>query len=452
MEKTNKYDLTEGGILKKLLLIALPIMGTNLMQMAYNLTDMFWLGRVGSDAVAAAGAAGMYMWLSIGFILIGKMGAEIGVAQSLGRGDKKTALAFSQNAMFIAAVLGGLFTIATTCFHKQLIGFFNFRETEVAEAAGAYLSITGFGMPFLFFSSIVTGSYNASGNSKTPFIINSIGLALNITLDPLFIFVLGMGIRGAAVATVIAQFFVFIMMVRALLFSSKRPFEKYFHMMRIEKEKLIRLLKWSLPIGVESLLFCFLSMVTGRVAVSFGAAPMAIGRVGSQIEALSWLIGGGYGAALIVFIGQNYGAKKIERITHGIKLSFLVMTVWGTLITIFLFTLGAKVFAVFLPDPEIIPLGKTYLFILAFCQLPMNLEAVGSGGFKGTGRTIPPSLVCAVTNGVRPILAWILSRGSLGIYGVWIAISVTAIVRGIWICVWYIITEKKFFPIAVSSP
>ena len=102
MEKGQNRNLTEGGIFRKLLLVAIPIMGTQMVAMAYNLTDMFWLGRVGSEAVAAAGAAGMYMWLSFGFILIGRMGAEIGVSQSLGRGDRKTALAFSQNAMMIA--------------------------------------------------------------------------------------------------------------------------------------------------------------------------------------------------------------------------------------------------------------------------------------------------------------------------------------------------------------
>ena len=119
----NNYSLTEGGILKKLLLVALPIMGTQFMQMAYNLTDMFWLGRVGSDAVAASGAAGMYLWLSFGFLLIGRMGAEIGVSQYIGRGDKESALAFSQNSGLIALVLGSAFGLAMILFNRSLIAF-----------------------------------------------------------------------------------------------------------------------------------------------------------------------------------------------------------------------------------------------------------------------------------------------------------------------------------------
>ena len=436
-----RHDLTEGGIFTKLLFISVPIMGTNMMQLAYNLTDMFWLGRVGSGAVAAAGAAGMYMWLSMGFMLIGRMGAEIGVAQCMGRGDKKTALAYSQNAAFIALILGVLFGVAAVFFHGPLIGFYNFSEREVAGAAQDYLSIVGIAMPLTFLTSIIAGTYNASGNSRTPFLINSLGLGLNITLDPLFIFVFGMGLKGAAIATVIGQAIVFAVMFRTFLFSKNRPFARYFHMFRIERKKLIQLLKWSLPIGIENIMFSFLSMVTSRVAVSFGAAAMAVNRVGSQIEALSWLIGGGYGAALIVFVGQNYGAKKQERIRQGIRVSFLAMTIWGVLVTVFLFTLGGAVFAIFLPDPDIIPLGKAYLFILAFCQLPMNLEAVGSGGFKGTGRTIPPSLASIITNVIRPVLAWILSRGALGVYGVWVAVSITAVMRGLWICGWYLATS-----------
>ena len=437
------YNLTEGGILRKLLLVALPIMGTQAMTMAYNLTDLLWLGRVGSDAVAAAGAAGMYLWLSFGFLLIGRMGAEIGVAQSLGRRDKKNALAFYRNALIIALVLGTLFGLTVICFSRPLIGFFNFREKEIAEAAGDYLSITGFSMPIFFVSSVAVGTYNASGNSRTPFILNSLGLALNVLLDPVFIFLLGLGVKGAAVATVVSQFISGILLLGALFFFKDRPFERYFPLIQIEGKKITQLLKWAVPIGLESILFCFLSMVTTRVETSFGAAVVAVSKVGSQIEALSWLIGGGFGSALVAFIGQNYGAMKRERVHRGVKVSFIAMTIWGIFVTLFLFTVGPVVFAIFLPVPELIPLGRSYLYILAFCQLPMNLEAVGAGAFKGTGRTIPPSIVSISTNAIKPILAWLLSRTSLGIYGVWIGVTISALIRGIWVCTWYILAEKK---------
>jgi putative MATE family efflux protein len=413
------------------------------MQMAYNLTDLFWLGRVGSDAVAAAGAAGMYLWLSFGFLLIGRMGAEITVAQSLGRGDKKAALIFSQNSMLIALVLGTLFGLAMVLCNRQLIGFFGFKESHVAQMGMDYLFFTGIPMPLAFTASVAVGSFNASGNSRTPFIINSLGLAANVLLDPVFIFVLGMGVKGAAIATLIAQSVSCSALLIALFISKHRPFERYSFRFRPDVNRILRLLKLSLPIGMESILFCFLSMICARIEAGFGAHAVAVAKIGSQMESLSWLIGGGFGSALVAFIGQNHGAGKRDRIAQGVKISFLTMTVWGSLVTLFLFTLGPVFFRILLPAPELASLGRSYLYIFAFCQLPMNLEAVGAGAFKGTSRTIQPSLVSIVSNIAKPILAWFLSRTSLGIFGVWISVSICSFIRGIWICAWYFLAEKK---------
>jgi len=445
MESTGniKYNLTEGGIFKKLLLIAVPIMGTQFIQMAYNLTDLFWLGRVGSSAVAAAGAAGMYLWLSFGFLLIGRMGAEIGVSQHFGKGDKKSALAFSQNAMIIAAVLGLLFGLVQILFSRQLIGFFNFREKEVAAAGAQYILITGIPAPLTFVASVAIGTFNASGNSRTPFLFNGLGLVINVILDPIFIFVLGMGVKGAAIATIIAQTVSSSAILIALFVSKARPFERFSLRFRPEPGKITRLIKWALPPGLESILYCFLYMLCSRIEASFGADAVAVGKIGTQIESLSWLIGGGFGTALISFIGQNYGAGKWERIYHGLRISTVVMALWGSFITLLFIFFGGNIFSVFIPVPALISLGRHYLFIFAFAQLSMNLEAVASGAFKGTGRTIPPSLASIVSNMLTPLLAFIFSHTSLGILGVWVGATIATVIRGLWICVWYILTGKK---------
>ncbi|MDR2158778.1 MAG: MATE family efflux transporter [Treponema sp.] len=442
-DSTGNYNLTEGDILRKLLLVAVPIMGTQFMQMAYNLTDMFWLGRVGSAAVAASGAAGMYLWLSFGFLLIGRMGAEIGVSQFLGRRDRKTALAFSRNAMCIALFLGTLFGLTAILFNRGLIGFFGFREAAVAAAAADYLFIVSFPMPLVFAASVAAGTYNASGNSRTPFILNGVGLVVNVILDPIFILTFGMGIKGAAIATAISQLTAGGLMLAALIFFRDRPFEDYIRGFEPDPKKILTLLRWAVPIGLESILFCFLSMVTSRIETSFGAHVVAVSKVGSQVESLSWLIGGGFGSALVAFIGQNYGAEKWDRIRRGVRASALIMILWGIFVTVFLFLWGGFVFSLFLPAPELVSLGWRYMQILAFCQLSMNMEAVAAGAFKGTGRTMPPTLVSIAANTVKPILALFLSRTALGLYGVWIAITACAIVRGAWICLWYAAAERR---------
>ena len=441
--QNSKYSLTEDGILKKLLLVAVPIMGTNFMQMAYILTDMFWLGKVGSGAVAAVGSAGMYFWLSVGFFLIGRSGAEIGVSQSLGKGDKKSAISCSQNAFFIGLVIGLLYAMAMVFLNRQLIGFFNFRETDVANEAAGYLFISGFIMPFVFLKMVAIGTFNASGNSRTPFYLNSLGIVLNIILDPVFILILGMGVKGAAIATVIAEATSCGGIFIAFFASKYRPFEHFSVRFRPEPEKIKQILKWSVPIGLENILFCFLAMITTRIETSFGADAIAVSKIGSQVESLSWLIGGGFGTALITFVGQNYGAGKWERIHRGTKIAALVMAVWGTTITLAFITLGGAIFSLFLPAPNLITLGKQYLFILAFAQLSMNLEIVAASAFKGTGRTIPPSIASITSNILRPPLALLLSRTGLGLHGIWIAVTITSVFRGLWICLWYLYAGKK---------
>jgi len=436
----NKFDLTRGPIPRKLLAIALPIVSTQIMQMTYNLTDMFWLGRVGYGAVAASGTAGLYIWLSVGFMLLGRMGAEIGVSQSLGRGDDTAALEYSQNAFFIAVLSGVLFGASLILFSRQLVGFFNFQETSVAADTEAYLSIIGISMPLSFVSSVIAGTFNASGNTKTPFIISGAGFLLNMAADPVLIFTFGLGVKGAAVATVIAQTTVCALMIFAVKKSGRRPFEKYIFFVRPLWERLKQILKWTIPIGLESCLFCFLTMLTSRFEVAFGAYAIAVGRVGSQIESLSWLVGGSFGSALTAFVGQNFGAGENGRVRTGVRAAALCMTCWGIGVTMLLVFAGGAIFNVFLPDPSLTALGVKYLRIIAVCQIPMNLEAVAGNAYKGTGRTVKPSAVSITSNVIRVPLAYLLSR-MVGLTGVWIAVSATACLRGVWISAWYIKDE-----------
>lgn len=218
-KQENKFNLTEGGILSKLLLVSLPIMGTQVVQMTYNLTDMFWLGRVGANAVAASGTVGMYIWLSNAFMIFGKTGGEIGVAQNLGRDDMSSAKKYAQSSFTISVILGLLFGLVLMLGSDILVGFFNIQETDVISQAKSYLFIVSIGIPFTFVTSAVTGIFNGSGNSGTPFIINAVGLVINMILDPVLIFTFDMGIEGAAIATIIAQVVAGILSVLALLLS-----------------------------------------------------------------------------------------------------------------------------------------------------------------------------------------------------------------------------------------
>ena len=143
---SKRVNLLEGNILSSLTRLALPIMATSLVNMAYNMTDMIWIGRVGPGAVAAVGAAGMYMWLSQGIAVLARMGGQVKVDQSLGAGDAPLAGRFAQNSLQLGLLLSTIFTLIMLVFNKPLIGFFNLNDPTVVRDARTYLVVVSLGI------------------------------------------------------------------------------------------------------------------------------------------------------------------------------------------------------------------------------------------------------------------------------------------------------------------
>jgi putative MATE family efflux protein len=324
-----------------------------------------------------------------------------------------------------------------------LIGFFNIQDPAVAVSTKNYLFIVSLGLPFTYVNAAIVGSFNASGNSRTPFLANCVGLVTNIILDPVMIFPLGMGVMGAALATLIAQIINCGVCVYAILCTKNRPFARYRFFVKPDKPTLRQLFAWSLPIAVEGTFFPMMAMITSRFEAGFGTNAMAAGRVGSQVESLTWLIGGGFGSALTAFIGQNFGAGKWTRIRRGFRLSLIVMIVYGAAVSLLLFFGGRILFGIFLSEPEVLGLGATYLKIFALCQVFTCIESVAASTFRGIGKTLPPSACSVVFNIVRVFFAYGLSQTSLELNGVWLGISIVSSLRGLAVFIWYTGAARK---------
>lgn len=439
-----KYDLTNGSIFGKLLRVAVPIMLTQLMQMAYNLVDIAYLGRVGSAAVASSSTAGFYMWLSNAFLLLGRMGAEIGVSQARGRGDEADAKRYARGAIWMAAALGVAFGACAILFRRGLIGFFRLTEPEVVQNAERYLAIVALAVPCFYLSAAVNAAFTASGNSRMPFLINSAGLVLNMLLDPLLIFGLRMGVIGAAAATASSHVFVCLLALYMLKKSRQRPFESFVILARPDLPHIRQMLKWSVPVALESLFYSLLSMLTTRLVAAYGAGPVAAVEVGVQVEALSWLVGGGFGSAVTAFIGQNYGAGRQDRIDRCLKIALSVMTGWGVAVSLALYFLGGRMFMLFLPDEALLPVGALYLRVMAFSELFLCVEGVASGAFRGCGQTRQSAVASICANMTRVVIAYALSRTPLGIAGVFWGITISTDLRVAWILIWYFATRRRF--------
>jgi putative MATE family efflux protein len=445
MSRADKYNLVEGSIVNKLFFVASPIIVTQIFQMAYNLTDMFWLGQLSSDAVAASGTAGLFLWLSMAFFLFGRMGAEIGVSQNLGRGDKDAARSFAQNSIVIAVFLGIIVAVTFVAFHEQLIGVFGIREAHVERDAGEYLALVSMGMPMVFTTAAVTGIFNGAGNARVSLLIQGIGFSVNMVVDPLLIFTAGLGIHGAGLATIIANTVSVTLAIIMLKKHKNRPFEKMKIFIKPKKEVIKQIFRWVSPISLESGLFTILTMMVTPLVAIYGAGALAAVRVGSQIESLTWLIAGGYASALTAFTGQNFGAGKWSRIHKGFRISTWMMACWGLVVGLVLFFGGGVLFRIFVPnDPEVIELGIRFLRIFAVIQIPACLEGVAAGIFRGQGKTLPPSIASISSNILRVVLAYAsVYFTDFGLSGIWVAVSISAGVRGIWIITWYLLYSRE---------
>lgn len=427
-------NLISENILTSIIKLSIPILGTSFIQMAYNMIDMIWVGRLGSSAVAAIGTAGFFTWFGNSLVFVSKIGAEVFVSQEIGKDNIKEKNKFIYNSLFINIIIALVYTVIILIFKRDLIEFFKLGDNEIINMAIDYLVIIAIGMVFYFLNPLFTGIFNASGNSKIPFIINSVGLVFNIVFDPILIFGLfglkPMGVIGAAIATVLAQIIVTILFIITFI---RNGYNLSFKNIKyIDKEYIFKICKIGIPTALQNCSFAFFAMIIGRIVASWGAVAIAVQKVGSQIEAISWMTAEGFGAALTAFVGQNYGAKKYDRILKGYKITMIMSSIIGAFATILLIFFGESIFSIFIPEKEAIIGGASYLKILGISQIFMCIEITTAGAFSGLGNTITPSWVGIALTGARIPLALLLANIiNLGIDGVWYSISITSIFKGI---------------------
>ena len=440
MKKNRSVDLLHGPIFKSLSLLAIPIMATYFIQMAYNLVDMLWIGFLGSGAVASVGVSGNFMYLANGLVNMPKIGSQALVGQSLGANNKKETKNFIEAAFQSSILFALLYGIIIIVFQKNLIQLFNLNDSSIIQDAQNYLWITCGFIIFSFVNQIFTGILTAAGHSKSTFIATTTGLVLNLILDPILIFVFDLKVVGAALATIIAQ-----MVVTIVFICDAKNFDLFKNLnlfSKPDKTHISRILKIGFPSSVQSMLFTCISMYIAHLISAFGAISVAVQKVGSQIESISWMAADGFSASINAFTSQNYGAKNYERVHKGYNTGMLVVGLWGLFTTCILVFLPGPIFSCFIHETNILPYGIDYLKILGYSQLFMCIEIATQGAFNGLGKTLPPSIVSIVFTSARIPMAILFSH-YLGVNGVWWAISISSIIKGIVLVSWFILYSKR---------
>lgn len=435
-------DLTQGNINRQLFNLSMPILATSFIQMAYNLTDMAWVGHLSSEAVAAIGAAGIFTWLANSVALLNKVGSEVSVGQAIGANDKEGVRLFASHNITLSFIFAICCASILFLGAKPIIGIYGL-EASIADRAVVYLRIVSSAFPFVFLSASMSGIYNAAGRSKRPFYINSVGLLLNTILDPILIYGFKLETNGAAIATWISQALVFIIMYRQL-FRKDILLGKMSFLTRLKKRYTLRILKIGLPVTLLNGLFAIVSMLLGRVASEAGGhiGLMAL-TTGGQIEAIAWNTAQGFSTALSTFVAQNYAAGQIKRVMRAWHISLYMTVIIGLMSMLLFVGFGDTIFSIFVPEEAAYKAGGAFLRIDGYSMPLMILEITMQGIFYGLGRTILPAVNSILFNYLRIPVAILLIHTFLGVEGIWWAISLSTMCKGFCLFIAFLFLKKK---------
>lgn len=319
-----KNQITEGVIWKQLLFFFFPILLGTLFQQLYNTADTIVVGRfVGTDALASVGGStGQIVNLVVNFFVGLSSGATVIIARFYGAGNRwklnnalHTAIALSITGCIITAILGILLTPSILEMMQT--------PADVIGGSIAYLRIYFAGIIFVFVYNIGSGILRAVGDSKRPLYFLMVCCFLNIGLDILFVVLLHLGIKGAAYATVISQavsaLLVLLSLGRSTDIYRLRPRKIRFH-----RSLLISIITIGLPAGIQSVMYSISNIIIQTSLNSLGTETVAAHTAFTKIDAIYWMISGAFSVSIITFIGQNFGARKFDRMKKSIKVCLLM--------------------------------------------------------------------------------------------------------------------------------
>jgi putative MATE family efflux protein len=419
---------------RALLQMAVPAVLSTFFTVIFEIIDMFWIGKLGAVAIAGLSASSFFVWMMRGLGLIVATGSIALISRRSGEKDEKGVLATIFNsitATFIFAILMIMifFPIAINVF--QWINL----EASVAASAEDYAIVFLSGLFFVYLMMTFEFIIRGIGDTRTPMIITGISLFLNAILDPIFIFTLGMGLKGAAYATILAQALGAVLMTFAVF--KKIPDLKGLTIQSITislkdfGRKFRTLITIGGPVGLSDAGFSLIYLLLSGIISIYGKEPLAAVGIAHRIEALPFFISLGFSMAVAPMVGQYLGAGKLQEAKHSIYLSLKITSAIMITLSILYYIFAPQLFDFFTDNPAIIAHGVRYLRIVAPFEIFLAFELILSGAFSGAGDTRPPFLIVFPLTILRVPAAYVLAVYTpLGISTIWFVIAITMMLKG----------------------
>ncbi len=388
IKKEKNIDLIlNGNIFKALMSLAVPVMINSFLQTMYNLTDTFWLGRLGTDELGAINLVSPVQSIVVNFGSGITVAGSVLIARYVG-GKKVEEAKKMANQIFACAMIFSVVCATILALLSPAIVAWLGAEGDLKIYAIKYLQLVILDMPFLYTVNIYASVNQAQGDTVRPMLLNLIGITINMIFDPLCIVTFHMGVQGAALATVFAKAVPAVVAFR-MLNKADMPVHLELRKLKFEKEKLSDILTVGLPsaIGGSTMQFGFLLM--SKNVLEYGNTAMAAYGIGNKVNGLITLPVNGIGSAVATIVSQNIGAGKLERAkkTYLEAMGFAIVFL---LVGGFILSRGPvskAIVSVFTTDADVIVLASEFFSILAFWCFTNGVYNPTLGLFQGSGHT-----------------------------------------------------------------
>ncbi len=434
-------ELTRIPISNAIVKLAWPAFTSMVFLMVFNLVDVWFVGKLGADALAGVSAASFILWTLQSVATLVETGGNAMVARFVGARDTALASRIVGQCLIMAAALAigfGVIGFLTEDWIYTYMGL----EGEVLRHAREYLFYIFSGMITIFMVFAMDAAFRGMGDTKTPLKLITAALTLNVVLDPLLILGVGpfprMEAGGAALATVISHI---VALVWGITLLQKRDVHIHIDWSLksfINPNLIWRITRIGAPIGFSGVMFSISYMLLTRVITGFGPGPLAALGLGHRIEGLAYFAAVGVSVAASTLVGQNLGAGKPARAEKSAWLSILYVSIMLVFVSVAFYFGGKWIILFFISDPVVVAEGTSYLKIIAFFEIFLGLEIVFEGAFSGAGNSLPPMLVSVPITWARIPLAYLLAHTlGMGSEGVWWAIGSTTGLKGIIMALWF---------------
>ena len=447
LSQQEKRDLTTGSIPKKLIRLALPIMAGMFLQTVFNVVDTFFVGMLGHNAI---GAVSMNLPILTIMIAIGNavaVGTSSYIARCRGAGEEEKVRTTASQAITLAIILGITTTIIGVSIAPQLINLMG-AEGELYDLAVSYTSIIFWGNLIFFLFLALDGVLRGEGDMKTSMMKQVVGVGFNIILDPLFIFGLGpipgMGVAGAALATVVSRFLGLVFLVWH--FATNRSSVKF------DLKKLIfvpaivkQVLAVGLPTSASQAMMSLTLFVYNRLATGFGDEAVAALGLGFRIDSLAVLPGIAIGISMVTMVGQNYGAGELERVRKSYWTAQIMAAGFMASVGVFLFSFPEFFISIFSQEDDVMVHGVSYLRILPIFYPFLGSGLISAHSFQGLGKAIPALVISLIRVGLVgiPLSIFLTSQTGLGASGIWLSLGLSDFTFFVIGMIWFKSTFNK---------